>query len=120
MIGMEEKKYWYQYGLVFYWWTFKRLIDLIVRQPLCWLGIHRAYDGFFHSCIDEFGDSDSVKCYHCRYCHRPADQRWHDRYTNGEDWRMNISDIMKLAFGMSLVALAIKTIEDVIKRERAR
>lgn len=78
-IGLGERKPWYQHGRMFYWWEFCWLVEFIVNRPLCFFGIHRAYDGLFHTCLDSDGDRDGFKCYHCRYCNKPADQEWHDQ-----------------------------------------
>ena len=74
IFSVRRKKF-YQYSPSYYWAHIKRLIDYIVNRPLCFFGWHRAYDGLFHTRIDRFGDKDGYKCYHCRYCNKPADQK---------------------------------------------
>ena len=84
-------KKWYQYGLDYYCAHIKRIFYYFINQPLCFLGIHHIYDGLFHTCITEsiwYGETeqykDTFKCYHCRYCNKPADEKIHAKAKDNE------------------------------------
>lgn len=53
------------------WWKFQATVVYLFFRPLCLIGFHKVYDGCFHTKIDDYGDKDSFKCYHCRYCGKP-------------------------------------------------
>jgi len=52
----------------------RRVLSVVVHLPLCLFGQHREADGLFHEFMDDYGEWDSYKCYHCRYCGAAIDR----------------------------------------------
>jgi hypothetical protein len=82
----SQKKHFWEYSLSYYWAHIARVAKYILGRSRCFFGDHRIYDGIFHTriiTITRGGDyirtiEDVYKCYHCRYCNKPADQELHD------------------------------------------
>ena len=74
VFSAQSKQHIWQYSLGYWLAHVQRILITILHWPLCVVGYHPVADGIFHEYINEWGDVDSYKCYHCRYCDTAIDK----------------------------------------------